>query len=175
MICRASMSWEPGRHGMQSANLLQALFTHLPVALKTQTGQKLRVSYGRSQQLSRGLEGWAGHEDTLPAGCVEQGPCLPQGTSLWVGTGGRVGRGWKERPLCLAEALIHSWHLSQIEGKQRLMFLRVWFIPFSTPGGKRPLGLSCYLPAVIPNFEDGCLPADLLAICLLPAALILRV
>lgn len=36
-------------------------------------------------------------------------------------------------------------------------------------------GQLCHLSAVIPHFEDGCLPADLLAISLLPAALILSV
>lgn len=48
-----------------------------------------------------------------------------------------------------------------------------------TRGGALPCqhksGQLCHLSAVIPHFEDGCLPADLLAISLLPAALILCV
>lgn len=36
-------------------------------------------------------------------------------------------------------------------------------------------GLFCHLSAVIPHFEDGSLPADLLAVSLLPAALIFSI
>lgn len=47
----------------------------------------------------------------------------------------------------------------------------------STPVGPRhpPARGGCYLPAVVPHFEDGRLPGDLLAVGLLRAALLLGI
>ena len=47
----------------------------------------------------------------------------------------------------------------------------------STPAGPRhpPAQGGGYLPAVIPHFEDGCLPGDLLAVGLLHAAFLLGI